>query len=710
MTHYPRVGDHFGAFLITGEIGHGGMGVVLAARQTHLNRQVALKVLDPRFSNDPAFVQRFAQEGELLAKLNSPHVIQIYDHGQIGDCLYLAMQHVTGGDLSRYLHQRGPLPISLAADLTGQVASALADAHALGVIHRDIKPGNILLTTTGSDPFVYLCDFGIAQGDHHQGLTQAGMLAGSMGYTAPERHEGHPADERSDLYSLGCLFWALLTGSAPYAGTDFQIAHQHLTSAVPQLSGTTQLVSATNHVLASLLAKDPRARPSSAVEVVATLRQLQRLGEGDALADRTIPIVTGYDTVPRPVPRPDLDWDPTTVHNKPVAAMLGQAPPVQRAEAATQEPPRSARPGAPARKRRTALTAGAIVLVAALIGGGGLWVVTNGLPGAAPAGVIGPTATTPAPAPTTRVLPTATGRAAATSMATEINLDESPHGIAVDPESRLAFIANYNDSSVSVVNLDSNSIVRKLSVGAQPQNVLVDTASGLLLVGCDGVPAVQIYDLRGYNLVGSVSTGKGPIRMAVHSAQRVAYAVAQGSSKMEVISLTNYKLVKTVEVGKSPRVVAVDERGDIAYVGHWDSTLVSMVGLGTQQKVGELTVGRNPNGIAIAAEGRKAFVASFGDGKDGGGSVSVIDLDTRKVVKTLGVDSGPSRVVVDESASVAYVSCLYAARIDVIDTTSLAVVDRVETAKRPTGVAVDPSTGDLYVTSFDEYVVQIFQP
>ena len=344
------------------------------------------------------------------------------------------------------------------------------------------------------------------------------------------------------------------------------------------------------------------------------------------------------------------------------------------------------------------------MLVAALIGGGGLWVVTNGLPGAAPAGVIGPTATTPAPAPTTRVLPTATGRAAATSMATEINLDESPHGIAVDPESRLAFIANYNDSSVSVVNLDSNSIVRKLSVGAQPQNVLVDTASGLLLVGCDGVPAVQIYDLRGYNLVGSVSTGKGPIRMAVHSAQRVAYAVAQGSSKMEVISLTNYKLVKTVEVGKSPRVVAVDERGDIAYVGHWDSTLVSMVGLGTQQKVGELTVGRNPNGIAIAAEGRKAFVASFGDGKDGGGSVSVIDLDTRKVVKTLGVDSGPSRVVVDESASVAYVSCLYAARIDVIDTTSLAVVDRVETAKRPTGVAVDASNR-IYVSNSARNVV-----
>ena len=124
------------------------MGVVFSAVQRPLNRTVALKVLDPRFTNDPEFIARFTREGEVLARMNSPHVIQVFDHGRIGDCLYLAMQQVTGGDLAEYLQRNGPLPPSLAADLAAQVASALADAHALGIIHRDIKPSNCLLYTS----------------------------------------------------------------------------------------------------------------------------------------------------------------------------------------------------------------------------------------------------------------------------------------------------------------------------------------------------------------------------------------------------------------------------------------------------------------------------------------------------------------------------------------------------------------------------------
>lgn len=705
MTAYPRVGDKFGAFVITGEIGHGGMGVVFSAQQQPLNRRVALKVLDPRFSNDPSFVTRFAHEGDLLAQLNSPHVIQIFDHGQIGDCLYLAMQHVAGGDLADYLSQHGSLAPALAADLTAQVASALADTHKLGIIHRDIKPSNVLLARTGSDLFAYLCDFGIAQGDQ-SGLTQTGMLVGSLDYTAPERFEGRPADVRSDLYSIGCLLWALVSGRSPYSGTDYQIAQQHLTAPVPQLAGSGPVEVAVNQVLVRLLAKDPNQRPASAVEVVAALRRLQRLAE----------------SLPRPA------WGATVANPQPG---LQQPVPGRLEDATTVSPsaqPRASkvvpvaapvppRPSKGSGGVKTAIVAVAIVGVAALVGGGSLWALTTLFSASPPVSTGG----SASPGETSKAEPADTAkstdspgadpvRGPAQRLVDQIDVAEGPHGIAVNPGSRLAFVANYRDSSVSVINIDSNTVVRKIQVGAEPQSVAVDPATGVLLVGCDGIPAVQLYDLQRYSLVGSVSTGEGPIRLAVHSSQKVAYAVAQGSSRMEVISLESYRLIRNVDVGSKPRVIAVDERDQIAYIGHWDSRLLSVIDLAAQSKIAELRVGRNPNTVTIAPESRLAFVGNYGYGKDGEGSVSVVDLDKRAIKKTIAVDDGPSRVAVDEDANAAYLSCLYAAKVDVIDLTTLSVADRFSTGSKPTGVSVDSSTGRLYVTSFDEHVVQIFEP
>lgn len=704
MSDFPKVGDQFGAFRITSEVGHGGMGVVFSAIQQPLNRPVALKVLDPRFTNDPEFVARFTREGELLARMNSPHVIQVYDHGRIGDCLYLAMQHVPGGDLAEYLRRRGPLPPALAADLAAQVASALADAHALGIIHRDIKPSNVLLATTGADLFAYLADFGIAQ-SAQQGLTRTGMLSGSLAFTAPERHEGRPADVHSDLYSLGCLFWCLLCGNNPYSGTDFQIAQQHFTAPVPQLRGTGPVEVSTNQILARLMAKDPAQRPASAVDAVAALRALQRLAEAQPTAvddgTRVRPVPTGAGAaVPGRASTPD-----TTI-----APAYAPPPPPPRPAAMTAYPAAGSVPP-PARhgRSRTVGVVVAVVLAAALVGGGGVWAATSMLASSPTTPVVVPSGSPAAPASTAEQSPTSQPtRSPVGQLITEISVGDEPHGIAVNPGSRLAFVANYNDSSISVVNVDTNTVVREFSVGKNPQNVVVDSASGLLLVGCDGVPAVQIYDLQGYHLVGSVSTGKGPIRLATHSAQKLAYAVSQGSSTMEVISLSSYKLIRTVKVGSNPRVIGVDERDQIAYIGHWNSSTTTVIDLNSQTKIAELRVGKDPNSIAIAPQARLAFVASYGKGDKGGGSVSVIDLDSRSVTKTISVDSGPSRLVVDEDAGVVYLSCLWARKVDVIDLNTLAITDRFGTAKRPTGVSVDSSTGKLYVTSFDRNVVQVF--
>lgn len=707
MTDFPQVGEQFGAFLITGVIGRGGMGVVFSAVQRPFNRPVALKVLDPRFSHDESFVARFIREGEVLAAVNSPHIIQVFDHGRIGDCLYLAMQHVGGGDLSAHLRQHGPLTPALAADLTAQVASALADAHRLGVIHRDIKPSNVLLARTGEDLFAYLCDFGIAQSAPSD-LTLTGMLPGTPNFTAPERHAGHAADVRSDLYALGCLWWCLLTGRGPYAGTEFQIAEQHCTAPVPAVPVHGPLELATNQLLARLMAKEPAERPASAVEVVAALRGIQRIAEEQrAPALPAVPATPVSPATPTAAPR-DVPTAAPTLTRAVMPPHPGRpvAPPPVAAASVTRERGRT-------RRLRTALTAVGIVLAAALLGGGGLLALSSAL------SPVSPVDPSPAPAasPTRAdsLSPEASAAAAASltrqpvrKVTKEVEVGSNPHGLVVNPGSRLAFVANYGDSSVSVINIDSDTVVRKIDVGKNPQSVAVDPASGLLLVGCDGIPAVQIYDLQGYNLVGSVSTGDGPIRVAVHSSQKVAYAVAQGSSSMQVIDLDSHKLIRTVDVGAKPRVIEVDEQDQIAYIGHWDSSVVSVIDLRAQSKISELEVGRDPNSISVAPDARLAFVASYGDGRDGGGTVTVLDLDRRAVRTTIDVDAGPSRLTVDEPAGVVYLTCLYAQKVDVINLGTLTVSDRFSTAKRPTGAGTDSTTGKLYVTSFDDDVVQVF--
>ena len=290
MTGFPRAGERFGDFLIEADLGRGGMGVVFRATQVNLNRPVALKVLDPALAGDAEFTQRFEREASILASMSSPHVIQVFGHGRVDDCLYLATQYIAGGDLSQSLRRNGALPPALALDLTGQVLAALADAHALGVIHRDVKPSNVLLTSSGDRPFAYLADFGIAQ-NRESGLTRSGVVAGSWAYLAPERHAGEPAAATSDLYSAGCILWACLTGQSPYQGTDVQMAMAHASAPVPQLPGADPQTVALNRLLARSLAKEPGHRYPHATaflnDVQATLQFLSGRSPAVDVDDRT---------------------------------------------------------------------------------------------------------------------------------------------------------------------------------------------------------------------------------------------------------------------------------------------------------------------------------------------------------------------------------------------------------------------------------------
>ncbi|XBB67644.1 serine/threonine-protein kinase [Nocardioides sp. WV_118_6] len=251
-------------------VGSGGMGVVHRARDRVLDRIVAVKVIREELA-DAEFVRRFEREAAILARVRSPYVVVIFDYGRSDGRFYLVTDFLADGDLAGWLERHGSMPPEIAVPLVAAVAEGLADAHALGVIHRDVKPANVLLWRRGEELRPVLADFGIAVAAD-LGLTQTGAVPGSPPFMAPERHLGQPATESTDIYALGCLLFNLLAGRAPYEGTSFQAAHAHVNEPVPALPAGVPDAAALDAIIARCLAKRPEDRYASAARLAAVLR------------------------------------------------------------------------------------------------------------------------------------------------------------------------------------------------------------------------------------------------------------------------------------------------------------------------------------------------------------------------------------------------------------------------------------------------------
>src|SRR3954454_20687288 len=212
------LGASVAGYRVESVAGRGGMGVVYLARQIALDRPVALQLIAPDLARDEAFRARFARESRIAASLDHPNVIPVYEAGEDGGRLFIAMRFVDGTDLGRMLAEHGALEPALAAELVAQAASALDAAHARGLVHRDVKPANLLVAgDVPARPHVYLTDFGIARRDGSSvGLTTTGQWMGTPDYAAPEQIDGYDLDARSDVYALGCVLFAALTGTPPF--------------------------------------------------------------------------------------------------------------------------------------------------------------------------------------------------------------------------------------------------------------------------------------------------------------------------------------------------------------------------------------------------------------------------------------------------------------------------------------------------------------
>lgn len=339
MSSPPAPGDltpgaRIGRFRIIDQLGQGGMGVVFRAMEENLGREVALKVISPLLAHDPEFRERFTREARAQASLESSHVVAVYAHGEEDGYLYIASQLVTGGDLGQMIRAQGPPTMVEALEIIEQVASGLADAHDAGLVHRDIKPGNVLVRRRPGAIRAYLADFGIARKVNAEATRFSGSTVGTPSYMAPELHNGAIASPATDIYALGCLLWVALTGSPPYRGlSEYQLVAAHVQQPIPQLAGNSPMINAANRVVRTAMAKAPADRYQSAAEMGADLQAALRLPvtPGAAVADTggtaVRPVMSKPTNTPAQTPTPSGPgaWQPHATPT-PTPGYLGTTP------------------------------------------------------------------------------------------------------------------------------------------------------------------------------------------------------------------------------------------------------------------------------------------------------------------------------------------------------------------------------------------------
>jgi beta-lactam-binding protein with PASTA domain/predicted Ser/Thr protein kinase len=321
-----------GRYRIIRKLGAGGMANVYLAEDQELGRQVAIKILDDRHAADDSFIERFRREAKNAAGLSHPNIVSIYDRGEAEGTYYIAMEYLSGRSLKELIVGRGPTPIRIAIDYTRQILAALGFAHRHGIVHRDIKPHNVVVDADGR---VKVTDFGIARSGASQ-MTEAGSIIGTAHYLSPEQARGSPVDQRSDVYSVGIVLYEMLTGKVPFTGeSPLEIAMKHLSEVpVPPSELRDDVPEDLDLIALRALAKDPEDRYQTAEEMDADLGRVARgLSVSEETADAATNVLAGAGISGAPTiiaPRPTKVAPPQPPARTPPAAYYGYEGPPRR--------------------------------------------------------------------------------------------------------------------------------------------------------------------------------------------------------------------------------------------------------------------------------------------------------------------------------------------------------------------------------------------
>ncbi len=607
-----RAGTRFGPYQLMRLLGHGGMGEVYEAEDIRKHRAVALKLISPQFSNDPERRARMQREADTAGRLIEPHVVPIHDYGEIDGQFFVEMRLIRGNSLRTLLTRYGPLSPARAVAIVRQVASALDAAHGAGVLHRDVKPENILVT---DDDFAYLVDFGIARAAADPGLTRVGTTVGTYKYMAPERFTGADVTYSADIYSLSCVLGECLTGSPPYgSGNVERLVAAHLTAPPPRPSQLRpgSVPRAMDQVIARGMAKRPEDRYRSAGELASAAHEALTAPDQDQAA-----------TILRQSERGDPSpWAPdagTAAWRAPAAASAfrreGAAAPSPAAEtmaspipsaggagswSSQSRPPSAHHRAEPAtfgkgsdtgNKRKWAVVIGAAVL--ALI---------------TAAGLIAYLLTRPSDSSSSS---TASGQTEL--QFTGLNFRLSPGGVALDTE-----------GNIYVTNQGMYGRVVKLAAGSTNQTVLPFDGLNYPEGGAvDAGGSVYVAD-RGNNRVMKLAVGSDSATALPFSGLNHPDGVAVDSSGSVYVADTDNNRVLKLAAGSSdqtvlpftgvtvPWGVAVDDSGGVYVTEHDSNKVVKLAAGSADPTVLPFTGLNTPLAVAVGKDGN-VYVADRGN-------------------------------------------------------------------------------------------------
>jgi YVTN family beta-propeller protein len=589
-------GRRLGGYVLGECIGRGGMGVVYRATHVHLGREVALKVLAPELAGQEDFRERFLRESRLAATLDHPNVVTVYDAGDFEGTLYIAMRFVEGTDLARLLEREGPLLPSTALLMLDQVGSALDSAHQLGLIHRDVKPANVLIASG----HFYLTDFGLTKRASatavSAALTRTGQFLGTIDYVAPEQIEGREVDGRADIYALTCMLHECLTGSRPFPkDSELAIISAHLMDPPPRpTEWRPDLPAAIDCVVSTGMAKSPQDRYSTCAELSAAAGGAM----GSVAAEPIAPGAAGRDG-PSTSPRPNLS--PSRV-----AATL--------ASSSVADDPRTLAESPRLRRRRRVLIPAGAALCAAAIAAAVVLLISG--------------ATTPRKRahPPTKLVASIHPRALAEGahvVGVPIRVGKSPTGI--DGNSTVLWVANFGGSTVTRVTTDGRI---RTDIQLQPAPFAVLKIGQTFWVSSADAGVVTPISVA-TGLPGKpVNVGAKPEWMT--GDENAIYVSNAASDTVSVINPRNGTLIgSAITVGSVPRGIAFS--GSAVWVAQSADNNIARIVNG--QVVKTIPVGRRPIGVAFGANA--VWVANKDDN-----TVSRIDL-AQDTVKTIRVGKGP---------------------------------------------------------------------
>ncbi len=611
-TRHVRMAERsFGSYRLDALLGRGGMGEVYRAFDTVHDRVVALKVLVEGLAADPTYRARFVREARIAARLRDPHVIPIHSFGDIDGRLYLDMRLVEGDDLATVLARDGVLAPERAVPIIEQVAAALDAAHDEGLIHRDVKPANVLVThaRAGRPEFVYLADFGIARPTDtldQTALTGTGAVMGSAAYMAPERFLSAPIDHRVDIYGLACVLYECLCGERPFPGDEVgAFLHGHLNLAPPRPSLCDADLAGFDLVVARGMAKDPADRYDSAGALAAAARAALR--SGAATSDRTVEPV-GMDMAQRSTAFGDRAASP------PAGGATTQVPdlfppdllPPRRSAVIEQRP--ATRPG----PRRWL----SVLVVLLLLAGVTMAVLIPARP--APSGVpVGlpatPSAPTPSPAPVATVRPPA--------VLDTWQIPGAFRSIAVDPRGARLYVGNSDANGLSVVDVQTKAVVGSIPLANYPATILVAADGGRIYAVCNSCRTVEVIDTASSAVVQRITVDKAIGTAALSPQGDRLYVTYVNYEDVVVIDTARGTVVATVQaggevhLGGGPRDILVAPDGRRVYVTRVDAGQVTVIDSATNAVVGSIPAEGGPTSLAISPDGRFLYVGEYQRGE-----------------------------------------------------------------------------------------------